>query len=59
MTDLIKVRREILSYVRKNREREKSNTYYTEMLTNALVNRGDVATVKNTTDHMENIIDIR
>nr|CAD7258615.1 unnamed protein product [Timema shepardi] len=56
VTDLVKVRRELISAVRKNREREKNNTYYTEMLTNALASKG---TTKKSTDHMENIIDIR
>nr|CAD7454365.1 unnamed protein product [Timema tahoe] len=56
VTDLVKVRRELMSAVRKNREREKNNTYYTEMLTNALASKG---TTKKSTDHMENIIDIR
>nr|CAD7428081.1 unnamed protein product [Timema monikensis] len=56
VTDLVKVRRELISAVRKNREREKNNTYYTEMLTNALASKG---TTKKSTDHMEKIIDIR
>lgn len=59
-TDMLKVRREILSYVRKNQEKEKANTFYTELLTNNLVNnKDDVVSIKSVTDHMENIIDIR
>lgn len=58
-TDLIKVRREILSNVRKNREKQKGNTFYTEMLTKSLVNKRDFGNLKNVTNHMGNIIDIR
>ncbi|XP_046479124.1 DNA polymerase epsilon catalytic subunit 1 isoform X1 [Neodiprion pinetum] len=58
MTDLVKVRREIMSAVKKNKEREKSHTYYTEMLASSL-NVRDHNPVKNLTDHMDNILDIR
>ncbi|KAJ8897708.1 hypothetical protein PR048_003058 [Dryococelus australis] len=59
VTDLVKVRKEVMAAVRKNREREKNNTYYTEMLTTALVSTGDIGVTKKATDQMENIIDIR
>lgn len=59
-TDLIKVRKAILPFVKKNAEREKSNTFYNEMMANALSsNIGDVQNQKLNQDHMENIIDIR
>lgn len=58
--DLIKVRKAILPVVRKNAEKEKSNTYYSEMMANALSSHiGDVQNPKLNMDHMENIIDIR
>lgn len=58
MSDLIKVRREIMSAVKKNKEREKSNTYYTQMLANSL-NPHERNVTKKLTDHMDNILDIR
>lgn len=58
-TDLIKVRREILSNVRKNRDKQKGNTFYTDMLTKNLVSKGDFGNVKTVTNHLEKIIDIR
>ncbi|XP_068086023.1 DNA polymerase epsilon catalytic subunit 1 [Anabrus simplex] len=59
VNDLVKVRKEIMTAVRKNRERKKNNTYYTEMLMNAIASKADSGLTKKTTDHMENIIDIR
>lgn len=60
-TDLIKVRKEILKVVRKNKEREDKNSYYTEMLANALTNdiEDSATSNKGNSDQMENIIDIR
>lgn len=57
----MKVRKEILSVVHKNKEREKTNTYYTEMLADSLItNKDDTnSTAKTSTDHLENILDIR
>lgn len=57
--DLMKVRREILTAVNKNKEREKKDTIYAEMLTNALTSAAAIEHAKKTTDHMENILDIR
>lgn len=46
--------------VKKNAEREKTNTFYNEMMANALSsNIGDVQHAKTNMDHMENIVDIR
>lgn len=59
ITDLIKVRKDILAVVRQNKKRENANTYYTEMLTNALSSRDDNVHAKINVDHMENILDIR
>ncbi|XP_035733285.1 DNA polymerase epsilon catalytic subunit 1-like isoform X2 [Vespa mandarinia] len=56
--DLTKVRREIMSAVRVNKEREKSRTYYTDMLSNVL-NPTEEQKGKQIVDHMENILDIR
>ncbi|XP_028851833.1 DNA polymerase epsilon catalytic subunit A isoform X2 [Denticeps clupeoides] len=62
--DLIKVKREISPAVRKNREREKSNDTYTNMLSSALVG-GNVmggdeeGPSKKMSDQMDNIVDIR
>lgn len=59
-TALIKVRKTILPMVKKNIEREKTNTFYNEMMASALSsNIGDARNSKNNLDHMENIIDIR
>lgn len=57
--DATKVKKVILSAVNKNKKAEKVNSYYTEMLTNALQDKGIVAHSKINTDHMENIVDIR
>lgn len=59
ITDLLKVRREVMPAVKKNRERQKRNNLYTEMLTTALATKGDTGTTRKTADQMENIIDIR
>ncbi|XP_014281923.1 DNA polymerase epsilon catalytic subunit 1 [Halyomorpha halys] len=59
VTDLMKVRQIIMSSVRKNRANEAKNTYYSEMLENAIINKGDVGLTKKQSDHFENIIDIR
>ncbi|KAJ8965898.1 hypothetical protein NQ314_003839 [Rhamnusium bicolor] len=60
-TDLIKVRKEILKVVRKNKGKVNANSYYTEMLTSTLVNNiEDIANLnKVNSDQMENILDIR
>ncbi|XP_073950246.1 DNA polymerase epsilon catalytic subunit 1 [Choristoneura fumiferana] len=57
--ELMKVRREILTAVNKNKEREKKDSIYAEMLTNALTSAAAIEHAKKTTDHMENILDIR
>ncbi|CAK1550449.1 unnamed protein product [Leptosia nina] len=57
--EMIKVRREILTAVNKNKEREKKDAIYAEMLTNALTSAAAIEHAKKTTDHMENILDIR
>ncbi|VVD01009.1 unnamed protein product [Leptidea sinapis] len=57
--DMMKVRREILTAVNKNKEREKKDAIYAEMLTNALTSNAAIEHAKKTTDHMENILDIR
>lgn len=59
MTDLIKVRRDVLSAVRKNREVAKTNTFYTEMLTSVLTGNNQEINNAKTSNQMENIIDIR
>nr|XP_023689121.1 DNA polymerase epsilon catalytic subunit A [Paramormyrops kingsleyae]XP_023689122.1 DNA polymerase epsilon catalytic subunit A [Paramormyrops kingsleyae]XP_023689123.1 DNA polymerase epsilon catalytic subunit A [Paramormyrops kingsleyae] len=62
--DLVKVKREILPAVRKNREREKSNDAYTSMLSSVL-GGGSAAVVdedgtsKKLSDQMDNIVDLR
>ncbi|XP_041470272.1 DNA polymerase epsilon catalytic subunit A-like isoform X2 [Lytechinus variegatus] len=60
--DLMKVRREIMPRVRKNREHEKSSSAYTALLTSHLA--GNDSTVgskggKKINDQMDNILDIR
>lgn len=57
---MIKVRRELLSAVRKNREREKTNTNYIKMLSNSLVQASDQRDLfQRAADHLDNIIDVR
>jgi len=56
--DLTKVKRDIMRVVKVNKEREKSNTYYTDMLATTLQpNEQDSG--RQTLDHMDNILDIR
>lgn len=58
IVDLTKVKRDIIRVVKVNKEREKSNTYYTDMLATTLQpNEQDSS--KQTLDHMDNILDIR
>lgn len=57
--EMMKVRREILTAVNKNKEREKKDAIYAEMLTNAMTSAAAIEHAKKTTDHMENILDIR
>lgn len=54
----MKVKRDIMSAVRVNKEREKNNTYYDQLLTKTL-NSNNVHEMKKTVDHMDNILDIR
>uniref|UniRef100_A0A6P7GFS4 DNA polymerase epsilon catalytic subunit n=1 Tax=Diabrotica virgifera virgifera TaxID=50390 RepID=A0A6P7GFS4_DIAVI len=60
-TDLMKVRKEILKNVRKNRQKDHSNTFYTEMLTSTLANSNAQSSFHSNKniDQMENILDIR
>lgn len=58
IADLTKVKRDVMRAVRVNREREKSNNFYTDMLATTLhMNQQDNS--KQTLDHMDNILDIR
>ncbi|KAL9894607.1 DNA polymerase epsilon catalytic subunit 1 isoform 1-T1 [Glossina fuscipes fuscipes] len=63
-TAMTKVRRELMAAVRKNIEREKSNTFYMQMLATSLaanaVSEDDVAgDIKKQLDFMDSIMDIR
>jgi len=60
LNDLMRVRRDVLPAVRKNREREKSNTVYADMLKQSYMgtDRNEFGT-KSSTDHLESIVDIR
>ena len=55
---MTKVKRDIMSVVKVNREREKNNTYYDQLLTKTL-NPNSVHETKKQVDHMDNILDIR
>lgn len=46
-----------MKVVKKNKGREDTNTFYTEMMTEILADKQD--NTKNTTDQIENILDIR
>lgn len=59
-TVMMKVRRELLAAVRRNREREKSNTNYIKMLSSSLVQASEQRDHgQRMADHMDNIADIR
>ncbi|KAJ6622010.1 DNA polymerase epsilon catalytic subunit 1 [Pseudolycoriella hygida] len=55
---LMKVRREIMSAVKKNRERNKANTSYIQMLSNSLVSASS-HNFQQTADYFDSLIDIR
>ncbi|XP_068968210.1 DNA polymerase epsilon catalytic subunit 1 [Bombus flavifrons] len=58
--DLNKVRRGIMKAVKLNKEREKHNTYYSNMLSDVLnTEQGTGDIKKQTIDFMDNILDIR
>lgn len=57
--EMMKVRKELLTAANKSKEREKKDAIYSEMLTNVLTNAAAIEHAKKTTDHLENIIDIR
>lgn len=60
ITELLKVRRDMLAAVKKSKERAKTSTYYTEMMNNVLnVNGVHEFQTKKHTDQFENIVDIR
>ncbi|KAG8226587.1 hypothetical protein J437_LFUL007279 [Ladona fulva] len=59
VNDLMKVRKEIAPAAHKNREKEKGNTFYTEMLASSLMKDASVATAKKASNQFDNIIDIR
>lgn len=56
--DLTKVKRDIMCVVKVNKEREKSNTFYTDMLATTLQST-EQDNSKQILDHMDNILDIR
>ena len=58
-TDLGKVRKDILPAVKKSSEKEKGNTFYTEMISKALVTLDAHLPSKANTNHFESILDIR
>lgn len=60
-TAMTKVRREIMAAVRKNTEREKSNTYYLQMLASSLAatSANEGGDGKKQLDYMDCIMDIR
>lgn len=58
IVDMQKVKRDINKAVKVNKEREKSNTYYSELMANT-VNPHKTHDAKKTVDHMEHILDIR
>lgn len=58
-TDCLKVRKDILAVVRKNKRNEDPHAVYTEMLTNAYINKEGIDHGNLNVDHLENILDIR
>ncbi|XP_023244243.1 DNA polymerase epsilon catalytic subunit A-like [Centruroides sculpturatus] len=59
VSDLIKVRKELLPTIKKNRDRMKSRSTYVEMLKNNMSSNDEKIIVGRVTEQMENIIDIR
>ena len=60
VNDLMRVRKDVLPAVRKNREREKSNTVYADMLKQSYMGTDmHEFDARHSTDHFESIIDIR
>ncbi|XP_073973254.1 DNA polymerase epsilon catalytic subunit 1 isoform X2 [Rhodnius prolixus] len=59
VNDLMKVRQIVAASVNKNKKKETSNTFYTEMLENAIASKDDTGVTKKSSDLMENILDIR
>lgn len=58
--DLIKVRRDLLKVVRRNKEKESTNSHYMQILTSVMCTPKEISIAnKSNTDHMENIMDIR
>lgn len=58
--DLTKVRRDIMKAVKVNKEREKTHTYYTDMLSTVLNPDGETIDYKKQSiDFTDNILDIR
>lgn len=55
----MKVRQIVAASVNKNKKKETSNTFYTEMLENAIASKDDTGVTKKSSDLMENILDIR
>jgi len=62
-TAMTKVRRELMSAVKRNQERQKSNTYYMQMLATSLAQSSagseDATLGKRQQDYMDCIVDIR
>lgn len=58
MNALSKVRKEIMAAVRKNREREKSNTNYIKLLSSSLAH-SSTAVVTKSAEYLDHIIDVR
>lgn len=58
--DLIKVKRDIIKAVKVTKDREKSHTYYTDMLSTVLnPDQNVVDYKKQSIDFKDNILDIR
>ncbi|KAK3581719.1 hypothetical protein CHS0354_015350 [Potamilus streckersoni] len=57
--DLMKVKREIMPAIKKNKEQDKSIHAYTAMLSSHLLGEEEGSTSKKIVDQMDNIIDIR
>lgn len=56
---MMKVRRELLAAVKRNKERTQTNTTYMQMLSNSLANASNVAKVDAGENPLDLIVDIR
>jgi len=53
------VRQALMPAIKKNKEREKNKSHYSDMLTSNIASSTELGITRKNTDQLENIIDIR